>query len=84
MYEKTDKLCPNCFRWLRLNQENEFFYCPDTIKCRLSAPRIGVDAPKQHSIGFLKEELIYQKSKAKALQDLPRIERLKEAIARFG
>ncbi|WP_065546856.1 hypothetical protein [Vibrio scophthalmi] len=82
MYEKTDKLCPKCFRWLREN--NETLYCPDTILCQLVTPKVGRGSPPRLTLDKLQEVLAFEDSKSRQYQDRKRIERIKEAIARLS
>lgn len=83
MYEKTDRLCPKCFRWLRANQKKRTLYCPDTLRCQLTGPIIGFGSPQRFSIETLQEVLVFEDSKSRQYQDRKRIERIKEAIARL-
>lgn len=81
MYEKTNKLCLKCFRWLREN--NETLYCPDTILCQFVMPIVGRGSPPQFTIDKLQEVLAFEQNKSRQYQDLKRIERIKEALARL-
>ena len=55
MYEKSDRLCPNCYRWLRIDRTNAKYFCPDTLRCR---PRKAVTRPpKRVTLEMVQEQL---------------------------
>lgn len=78
MYEKTDKLCPNCFRWLLRNTAKGEIYCPDTISCRvkgsLSMPPLTVTKAQ------LRRTLVNEIRKDKNYQNLTVIKRINKLL----
>lgn len=73
MYQKSEFICPKCFRFLRILRLEDSLYCPDTIKCRWKINQLRL--PKV-SKEFLQEQL----SEAIGDKDFQRVIRIKELI----
>lgn len=82
MYEKTDRLCPHCFRWLRLDRKQAKYFCPDTIQCQL---RKAISRPPERvTLDMVRERLKTERSRPRNRQDVKLIVRLQEAIERWA
>ena len=82
MYEKTDRLCPKCFRRLLSNRHDNVFYCPDTLHCQLK--RSMKSPPPRVTIDELNEALAIEYAKPRSFQNSQMIQRIKDAFERLN
>lgn len=81
MYEKSDRLCPKCYRWLRIDRKNAKYFCPDTIRCQLR--KAITRPPEKVTLEIVQEQLSAELSRSQDKRDTQRVARLREALDRW-